>query len=96
MTFFIGVKARREYIVLNPLLFPFEDKGRKHMASVSVVCGLGLDAAPSSPPAISHSSLLYKLGPVATLWRAALRASLHRSLEEQVCLDREEGWKLWK
>lgn len=61
MAFFIGVKERREYIGLNPLLSPFEDKSRKHMASKSVVCDLGLDAAPSLP-VISQSALLYKWG----------------------------------
>lgn len=45
MTFFIGVKGRREYIGLNPLLSPFEDKSRKHMASKSAICALDLDAS---------------------------------------------------
>lgn len=45
MRFFIGVKGRREYIGLNPLHSPFEDKSRKHMDRKSVVCALDLDAA---------------------------------------------------
>lgn len=60
MMFFIGVKGRREDIDLNPLLCPFKDKGREHMARVSVVYGLGLDAAPLPNPTISHSSWIYK------------------------------------
>lgn len=46
MTFFIGMKGKGEYIGLNPLFCPLEDKGRKHTAMISVVCGLGLDASP--------------------------------------------------
>lgn len=45
MMFFIGMK-RREYIGLNLLLCPFEDKGRKHIARISLAYGVGLDAAP--------------------------------------------------
>lgn len=58
MMFFIGVK-RREYIGLNLLLCPFEDKGRKHMASISVVCGLGLDAVPVALPLLLVILLCY-------------------------------------
>lgn len=75
MTFFIGVKGRKEYIGLNPLLSPFEDKSRKHMASKSVVCDLGLDATPTLS-VISQSFLLYKWGVVLPLWRAAPRVML--------------------
>lgn len=46
MTFFIGVERRRAYIGLDLLLCHFKVIERKHMAKVSVVCGLGWDAAP--------------------------------------------------
>lgn len=47
--FFIGVK-RRNYIGLNLLLCLFENKGRKHVAKISIVCGAGLDLPLSPPP----------------------------------------------
>lgn len=89
MMFFIGVK-RREYIGLNLLLCPFEDKGRKHIARISIVCGVSLDAVPVPPLQPFVIPLCCTSWGVPLLRRAALRAVLGWALE-LVSLSWQEG-----